>query len=127
MKQHKSLICNRILSFVMVLVMLVPFATSAFLLIASAEEAINEENTPTVSLAWNTNTVTVTDGVATPYKNAGTTASSYTMSYTVTASGTITTPIKVRVQSFDLSATAGQEYATVDTTVELTAEKAQHT
>ena len=93
MKQRKNLICKRILSFVMVLVMLVPFAMSVFPLIASAEEAINEENTPTVSLAWNTNTVTVTDGVATPYKNASATASSYTMSYTVTASGTITTPV----------------------------------
>ena len=57
-----------------------------------------------------------------PHKSADATASSYTMSYTVTATGTITTPITVRVQSFDLSATAGQEYATVDTTVTLTAQ-----
>ena len=122
MKQHENLICKRILSFVMVLVMLVPFAVSVLPLAALAAEAINEATTPTVSLAWDTSTVTVTDGVATPYKNASATASSYTMSYTVTASGTITTPVTVRVQSFDLSATAGQEYATVDATVTLTAQ-----
>ena len=107
----------------MVLVMLVPFAMNVFPLIASAEEVINEENTPTVSLAWDTNTVTVMDGVATPYKNASATASSYTMSYTVTASGTITTPVTVRVQSFDISAEVSQgEYAKADTTVTLTSQ-----
>jgi hypothetical protein len=107
----------------MVLVMLVPFCTVLFPIVTSAAEVIGEETDPTVSLAWDTNTVTVTDGVATPYKNASTTASSYTMSYTVTASGTITNPITVRVQSFDISALVSQgEYAKVDTTVTLTAQ-----
>lgn len=123
MKQRKNLICKRILSFVMVLVMLVPFCTALLPIIASAAEVISEANTPIVSLAWDTNTVTVTDGVATPYKKADTTAKSYTMSYTVTASGTITTPVTVRIQSFDISALVSQgEYAKVDTTVTLTSQ-----
>ena len=91
------------------------FSISAF-----ADESEIESTTPTVSLAWDTNTVTVIDGVAKPHKNASATASSYTMRYTVTASGTITTTITVRIQSFNLSAIGGQEYATVDTTVRLT-------
>ena len=111
----------------MVLVMLVPFCTTLLPIIASAAEAINEETTPTVSLAWDTSTVTVTDGVATPYKNASATASSYTMTYKVTASGNITAPITVRVQSFDISAQVSaygiqREYAGVDNTVTLTAQ-----
>ena len=126
MKQHKNLIWKRVLSFVMVLEMLVPFCTMLFPIVASAEEVMDEitetDTTPKVSLAWDTSTVTVTDGVAMPHKSADATASSYTMSYTVTATGTITTPITVRVQSFDLSASAGKEYATVDTTVTLTAQ-----
>ena len=111
----------------MVTVMLVPISAVLFPIVASAAEAISEATTPTVSLAWDTNTVTVTDGVATPYKNASATASSYTMSYTVTASGEITVPITVRVQSFDLSAQVSaygiqREYAGVDNTVTLTAQ-----
>ena len=107
----------------MIFAMMLPFAASMFPLAASATEAINEATAPTVSLAWDTTTVTLTDGVATPYKNASTTAKSYTMKYTVTASGTITNPITVRVQSFDISALASQnEYAKVDATVTLTAQ-----
>ena len=108
----------------MVLIMLVPFGTVLIPVVASAADAVEEitDTSPKVSLAWDTSTVTVTDGVAMPHKNASATASSYTMSYTVTASGAITNPITVRVQSFDLSASAGKEYATVDTTVTLTAQ-----
>ena len=127
MKQHKNLIWKRVLSFVMVLAMLVPFCTMLFPIVASAEEVMDEitetDKTPKVSLAWDTSTVTVTDGVAMPHKSADATASSYTMSYTVTATGTITTPITVRVQSFDLSAKAGKEYAATDASFTLTEEK----
>ena len=93
------------------------FSISAF-----ADESEIESTTPTVSLAWDTSTVDVIDGVAMPYKKADTTASSYTMKYTVTASGEITAPITVRVQSFDLSAQVSSEYAGVDNTVTLTAQ-----
>ena len=122
----KKLINKRVLSFIMILTMVLPIFVTAFSIVAFAsesEEITEPDTTPKVSLAWDTSTVTVTDGVATPHKNASATASSYTMSYTVTASGIITTPITVRVQNFDLSATAGKEYATVDTSVTLTSEK----
>ena len=103
-----------------------PLCAILFPLTASAVEAASE-GTPTVSLAWDTSTVTVTDGVATPYKNAGTTASSYTMKYKIVANGNVTAPITVRVQSFDLSAKVSaygiqREYAGVDNTVTLTAQ-----
>ena len=127
MKQHKNLIWKRVLSFVMVVLMLVPVCTILFPIVASAEEVMDEitetDTTPKVSLAWDTSTVTVTDGVAMPHKSADATVSSYTMSYTVTATGTITTPITVRVQSFDLSAKAGKEYAATDASFTLTEEK----
>ena len=104
----KKLINKRILSFVMILAMMLPFFGTIFPVIAYADDDGSEitDSTPRVSLAWDTSTVTLTDGVATPYKNASATASSYTMSYTVTASGVITDPITVRVQSFSLSALA---------------------
>ena len=79
MKQHKNLICKRILSFVMIFCMMLPFAVSVLPLVASAVEAINEATTPTVSLAWDTNTVTVTDGVATPYMSLPFRLRSYTV------------------------------------------------
>ena len=125
-KQKNKSLFIRLLSCVMVMAMVVPLCAmlmpfTAFATDDSADEIT--DTSPTVSLAWDTDTVTVTDGVATPYKNANVTASSYTMSYTVTASGTITDPITVRVQSFELSATAGTEYASVDNTVTLTSEK----
>ena len=123
MKQRKNLICKRILSCVMIFCMMLPFAGALLPLVAYAEEQTIIDDTPRVSLSWDETTVTVTDGVATPYKNASTTASSYTMSYTVTASGTITTPVTVRIQSFDISALVSQgEYAKVDTTVTLTSQ-----
>ena len=123
MIKNKNLITKRILSFVLMLTMALPFFAMVFPIIALAEDAGAEavaESDPTVSISWDTNTVTVIDGVATPYKNASATANSYTMQYKVTATGNITTPITVRVQSFSLSAAAGQEYATVDNTVTLT-------
>ncbi len=129
MKRLNNSIFKRILSSVMAAFMLVALCTSLLPITASAAEAANEATNeatlgeaiaPTVSIAWDESTVTLTDGVATPYKNASATASSYTMQYTVTASGIITTPITVRIQSFDLSAIGGEEYATVDTTVRLT-------
>ena len=106
----------------MVAVMLVTLFAMLFSVSAFADESEIESTDPTVRLDWDTSTVTVTDGVATPYKNASATASSYTMKFTVSASGIITAPITVRVQSFDLSAKVGKEYATVDTTVTLTAQ-----
>ena len=125
MKQRNNSILKRFLSSVMVAIMLVPFCATLLPIVASAADAVEEitDTTPKVSIAWDTSTVTVTDGVALPHKNASATANSYTITYTVTASGDITTPITVRVQSFDLSATAGKEYASVDTSFTLTTEK----
>ena len=122
MKLNNNSIFKRVLSCVMIIAMLLPMSSALFSIVASAAEAISDATTPNVSLNWDTSTVTVTDGVATPYKNASATASSYTMKYTVTAVGDISAPITVRIQSFDLSAVAGKEYAKVDTTVTLTAQ-----
>ena len=116
MKRH-NFIFKRILSSLMTLAMLLPFCSVLFPVFVSAAEVIVDATVPTVSLSWDASTVTVTDGVATPYKNAAATASSYTMKYTVTASGVITDPITVRVQSFELSAVGGKEFATHDSTV----------
>ena len=123
MKRHKNSIFKRVLSCVMVVVMIIPLSAMLFPIVASAAEVISESSTPRVSLSWDTSTVTVIDGVAMPYKNAGSTASSYTMKYKIIASGTVNEPITVKVQSFDISAAAGQsEYAKVDTKVTLTAQ-----
>ena len=58
----------------MALALLVPFFTMLAPIAVSAAEG--ETVAPTVSIAWDESTVTLTDGVATPYKNASSTASS---------------------------------------------------
>ena len=123
MKQ-KIITAKRILSFVMILAMMLPSLATLLSFTAFADDTGSEavDSTPTVSLSWDTATVTVTDGVALPHRDAGVTDSSYTMTYKIEASGTVTNPITVRVQSFSLSAVSGQEYAAVDTSVTLTAE-----
>ena len=127
MKQKNKSAFIRLLSCVMVVTVLLPLCAMVIPVraFASDDNTAGEmpDTAPTVSLAWDTSTVTVTDGVATPYKNASVSASSYTMKYTVTVSGTVSAPVTVRIQSFDLSAAAGKEYASVDTVFTLTAEK----
>ena len=130
MKRKNKSAFIRVLSSVILIAMITPLFAMLFSITASAIDSLEGETdtvSPAVSLAWDTSTVIVTDGVAAPYKNASSTASSYTMKYIVTASGTVTNPITVRVQSFELSAKAGTEYATVDNTVTLTAEKSSAT
>ena len=123
MKKNKNSIFKRALSYVLVVALMIPLCAIALPISASAAGAETESADPTVRLEWDTSTVAVTDGVATPHVNASATANSYTMTYKVVSSGTITNPITVRVQSFSLSAISGQEYAAVDSTVTLTAEK----
>ena len=70
MKQNKNSIFKRLLSCLLVTVMLVPMCSVLLPIIASAADSVEEKigPTPKVSLAWDTSTVTVTDGVAMPYK-----------------------------------------------------------
>ena len=123
MKRNKNSIFKRILSALLGLAMLficIGAALPAMAMPAKAVEAIS--GAPEVSLAW-ADDVVVSNGVALPYKSASSTASSHTMKFKVKVSGTIVGPISARVQSFSLSAQAGKEYATVDVTFTLTAEK----
>ena len=121
MKRHKNFIYQRVLSLLMVLVMLVPFFGTVLPIFSFADEPQNEEPTlPTVSISWASGTPMSSDGkVAMPVKSAGDSASSYKLTYTVKASGTITTPITLRVQSFEISAIADVEYTSVDEELEL--------
>ena len=75
MERNKNSIFTRVLSFLMVLAMLLPFVGLVVPVKASAEEASAIGGAPMVELSWG-DEVVVLDGVATPYKSASSTASS---------------------------------------------------
>ena len=125
MKRHKNSLKVRILAFVMVLVLLVPFVSIFAPIIAFAAEAISEaqNSLPKVSLEWGDGVVTDASGVADPYKSgAASDVGTYSMPFRIVVDGTVTNPIKLTVETFDLSATAGEDYAALSINFELTEE-----
>ena len=123
MKKNKNSIFKRILSALLGFAMLFICIGAAIPAMETPAKAVEgSTDAPEVSLAW-ADDVVVSNGVALPYKSASSTASSHTMKFNVEASGTIVGQITARVQSFSLSAEEGKEYATVDVTFTLTAEK----
>lgn len=123
MKKNKNSIFKRILSALLGFAMLFICIGAAIPAMETPAKAVEgATDAPEVSLAW-ADDVVVSNGVALPYKSASSTASSHTMKFKVKASGTIVGQITARVQSFSLSAEEGKEYATVDVTFTLTAEK----
>ena len=125
MKRHKNSLKVRILAFVMVLVLLVPFVSIFAPIIASAAEAVSESQNslPKVRLEWGDGVVTDANGVADPYKSgAASDVGTYSMPFRIVVDGTVTNPIKLTVETFDLSATAGEDYAALSIIFELTEE-----
>jgi hypothetical protein len=129
MKLHKNSIFKRVLSFVMVFAMMLPLFATVLPLAASADESVTAESvSPTVRLEWDEGTVLDDDGVAIPHKCEGANGyPTYILTYKIIASGDIVEPIKVTVKSFDLSATAGEDYVAVNNTVTLTQENPEAT
>ena len=118
MKRHKNSLKVRILAFVMVLVLLVPFVSIFAPIVASAAEAVSESQNslPKVRLEWGDGVGTDANGVADPYKSGATSdVGTYSMPFRIVVDGTVTNPIKLTVETFDLSATAGEDYGALTT------------